>query len=239
VKATINPEKRFRLEEVTPEPELGKAPFDEPLTEDERGLTREQLRQKHLLETVEGHQESAYEITTREMETAHGRQTRPTPGSKSQSLKAEIGNWAHKDLPRYLKYFEEKGEKEWVARLKEILNWPAGVDVNKLKFTMSDGRIGIPDGIDASEGIVYELKPDSESAWAQRGVHQASEYVAVLNKEHYAGKTDWRPVVIEYKRALLEKLLREWGILGPLPRRWLVGIGPDGNPVMTPASPRR
>lgn len=142
-----------------------------------------------------------------------------TPRSKPQSLRAEIGNFAHKDLPRYLKFFADKGEVDLVAQLKQILDWPKGVEPNKLTFKMSDGRIGIPDGIDTSKGVVYELKPDSESEWAQRGEYQASEYAAQLNKEHYAGRTDWKPVVIKYKAALLEQQLREWGILEELPEK--------------------
>jgi hypothetical protein len=136
-----------------------------------------------------------------------------SPGGKTQSPKAEGGIWAHKDLPRYLAHFEMQGDHENAAALRSVLNWPAGVKPNTLRFPMSDGRAGIPDGIDVKQGVVYELKPDTQSAWAQRGPYQASEYAGVLNRMRYAGRTDWRPVVITYNATALERLLRTWGVL--------------------------
>ena len=82
---------------------------------------------------------------------------------------------------------------------------------------MSDGRPGIPDGIDPNSDppIVYELKPDTESEWAQRGQYQASEYAAKLNEMRYGGHTNWKPRVITYKAEEMTAQLRKWGVLPP------------------------
>jgi hypothetical protein len=61
-------------------PELGKAPFDEPLTKSERGLTQEQLRQKHILEEKGEFQSAAQDVTSREVETGPGMQERGKVG---------------------------------------------------------------------------------------------------------------------------------------------------------------
>ena len=89
--------------------ELGKAPFDEPLTESERGLTREQLRQKHILEQQAELQSQAEGVTARERETGRGMQER---GKAGAGLKAKP---KHHVLPQqYKNWFEEHGfTGEW------------------------------------------------------------------------------------------------------------------------------
>lgn len=61
---------------VGKKPDLGKAPFDEPLTPSERGLTKEQLRQKHILEDVGERQSQASDVASKEVEKAPGQQQR-------------------------------------------------------------------------------------------------------------------------------------------------------------------
>ncbi len=85
-------------------PRVGQGEFDEPLTKSERGLTKEQLRQKHILEDVEGHQSKAYETTKHETETARGRQA---TGKAGAGMKAKP---RHHILPqKFRAWFEEHG----------------------------------------------------------------------------------------------------------------------------------
>ena len=78
---------------------------------------------------------------------------------------------------------------------------------------MSDGRPGIPDGLDLDNGIVYELKPNTESAWARRGQYQADEYAAVLNKMKYAGRKNWVGKTITYDAESMTAQMRTWGVI--------------------------
>ncbi len=137
---------------------------------------------------------------------------RSTPKGKSESPSTATGNFGHNDLPRYLEHFRRTDPVK-AAQLQKILDWPKGVPVNKLKFRMLDGRMGIPDGIDITEGEVIELKPNTASRWAQRGPYQAAEYARVLNEMKYGGRTDWKPRLLEYDARALGRQLRDWGVL--------------------------
>ena len=59
--------------ELPPRPELGKAPFDEPLSRSEKGLTREQLRQRHILQEQAERQRAARPAAKQEATTGQGR----------------------------------------------------------------------------------------------------------------------------------------------------------------------
>ncbi len=153
-------------------------------------------------------------------------QSRKSPGGAQPPVGAEVGNFAHNKLPGYLDEMraqlarEKSGEvraklEQHIAELEAMTQWPAGLEPNRLSFPMSDGRPGIPDGIDVKSGKVYELKPDTESEWAQRGDYQASEYAAKLNEMHYAGRTDWEGEVIIYKAKEMTAKLGDWGVLPP------------------------
>lgn len=92
--------------EVKPvaKPKPTKAPFDEPLTKGERGLTPEQLRQKHILEDLQGQQESAYESSSREIETTRGSKS---TGKAGAGMKAKP---RHHVFPQeYRSWFERRG----------------------------------------------------------------------------------------------------------------------------------
>ena len=182
-----------------------------PVTAAPKGRSDEDRRAEHM-----GSDHDAPEVAAT--------QSRKTPGGAAQRVGAEVGNFAHNSLPGYLdemranleraKSPEARAELEQhISELRAMTQWPAGVKPNRLSFPMSDGRPGIPDGLDAENGIVYELKPNTESEWAQRGHYQASEYAAVLNKMKYAGRTDWQPRVITYDADALTQKLRDWGVL--------------------------
>lgn len=148
-------------------------------------------------------------------------QPRPTPGGSPQPVSIETGKFAHDRLPGLIDYYSALGEIDKVAQLRNILPWPEGVQPNVqgpdcFKVTMPDGREGIPDGIDWNNGLVYELKPNTETRYAQKGPFEAREYAEAMNRANRArsgGRTDWRPAPLEYNASALEKLLREWGIL--------------------------
>jgi hypothetical protein len=142
----------------------------------------------------------------------------------TQAVSTEVGNFAHNSLPGYLDRMraELAGEQSPAARadlqrqiaeLEAMTQWPAGVEPNHLAFPMSDGRPGIPDGLDLDNGIVYELKPNTESAWARRGQYQADEYAAVLNKMKYAGRKNWVGKTITYDAESMTAQMRTWGVI--------------------------
>jgi hypothetical protein len=137
-----------------------------------------------------------------------------TPKGIHPPVKAATGNFAHNDLPRYLDYFRRTGKAKEAAELERILNWPEGVEPNFKSFEMSDGRRGIPDAFDRVTGEVFELKPDTNTAWAKSGPYQAREYAEQMNREAYLGRRDWHAKPLTYKANDLEKLLRDrWGFL--------------------------
>jgi hypothetical protein len=161
-------------------------------------------------------------------EVAANQSGRKSPGGAEPPVRAEVGNFAHNKLPGYLdrmradlasaKSPEARAKLEQqIDELEAMTEWPAGLEPNRLSFTMSDGRPGIPDGIDVKTGKVYELKPDTESEWAKGGDYQASEYAKVLNEMRYAGRTDWEGEVIVYKATEMTAKLRKWGVLPPEP----------------------
>ena len=161
-------------------------------------------------------------------EVAANQSGRKTPGGAEPPVRAEVGNFAHNKLPGYLdkmrselareKFPEARAKLEQqIAELEAMTEWPAGLEPNRLSFTMSDGRRGIPDGMDVKTGKVYELKPDTKSEWAKGGDYQASEYAAKLNEMRYFGRTDWEGEVIVYKATEMTAKLRKWGVLPPEP----------------------
>jgi hypothetical protein len=161
-------------------------------------------------------------------EVAANQSVRKSPGGAEPPVRAEVGNFAHNKLPGYLDKMRAKLAREklpearveleqQIAELEAMTEWPTGLEPNRLSFTMSDGRRGIPDGIDVKTGKVYELKPDTESEWAKGGDYQASEYAAKLKKARYAGRTDWKGKVIVYKATEMTAQLRKWGVLPPDP----------------------
>ena len=78
--------------------------FDEPLTESERGLTPEQLRQKHILEDVEKSQSEAYDVAKQETETGRGRRQ---TGKVGAGMKAKP---KHHVFPQeHEEFFRERG----------------------------------------------------------------------------------------------------------------------------------
>jgi hypothetical protein len=157
-------------------------------------------------------------------------QNRRSPGGAKPPVRAEVGNFAHNSLPGYLERMrsdlaeaktpEARAKLEQqIAKLEAMTEWPSGLRPNKLSFEMSDGRQGIPDGIDVNAGKVYELKPDTESEWAKGGRYQADEYAKVLNEMHYGGRTDWVGEVIEYKAEEMTAQLRKWACSRQSPRQ--------------------
>ena len=157
---------------------------------------------------------------------AANQSARRSPGKGEPPVRAEVGNFAHNTLPGYLhrmraeladaKTPEARAELEQhIAELEAMTQWPSGLRPNKRSFEMSDGRQGIPDGIDMNAGKVYELKPDTESEWAKGGQYQADEYAKVLND--YYGRTDFVGVVVYYKAEEMIAKLRKWGVLPPEP----------------------
>jgi len=164
-------------------------------------------------------------------EVAANQSARKSAGKGEPPVRAEVGNFAHNRLPGYLERMradlasaktpEARAELEQhIAELEAMTEWPAGLEPNPTSFEMSDGRQGIPDGIDArttDKSIVYELKPDTESEWAKGGEYQASEYAEVLNQMRYAGRTNWVGKVVIYKAKEMTALLRKWGVLPPEP----------------------
>jgi len=136
-----------------------------------------------------------------------------TPKGLPQPKGISVGNFAHNDLPRYLAHFRETRDLENAEALEHVLNWPHGVEPNFRSFEMPDGRMGIPDGIDPRTGAVYELKPDTGTAWAKGGPHEAREYADQLNRERYLGRNDWHGVPITYSSEALRDLLEDWGFL--------------------------
>jgi hypothetical protein len=147
-------------------------------------------------------------------------------GAQAQSRDAAVGNAVHDQLIPWLERlraggnFDEAARLEEIARLEEVVpGWPQGVLPNRSQFTMSDGRVGRPDGIQVDGGFVIELKPNTASAWAQRGPYQAQEYADVLNAAKYAGRQDWKPLTLTYDVEAAEKYLVGRGYLAPKPQR--------------------
>ncbi|HTX77089.1 MAG TPA: hypothetical protein VMD29_12845 [Terracidiphilus sp.] len=155
-------------------------------------------------------------------------QSKKSRGGGEEPVSSQVGNFAHNRLPGYMAEMRARLARAklpadrvkleaQIAEMEKMTQWPAGVEPNHVSFTMSDGRPGIPDGlsIENGVGVVWELKPNTESEWAQRGPYQASEYAEVLNEMHYAGRTNWEVRVITYDAERLTAKLREWGILPP------------------------
>ncbi len=85
-------------------PKPGSAPFDEPLTKAEQGLTREQLRQKHILEDQAERQRAARTASKEEANTAAQTQER---GKVGAGMKAKPKHHVFPQEERA--WFEERG----------------------------------------------------------------------------------------------------------------------------------
>jgi hypothetical protein len=155
--------------------------------------------------------------SSKESPEVHAMNDSKTPGGKMQGVSKAVGNYAHNDVQHWmegLRVSRDPKAPAQLAELENVTNWPRGVKPNRtVRLNMLDGREGIPDGIDLHIGEVIELKPNTETQWAQRGQYQAQEYADVMNAMKYGGRTDWHPRVVTYDAQALEALLRRWGVI--------------------------
>jgi hypothetical protein len=169
------------IEKVPPKrPEIGKAPFDEPLTKSERGLTQERLRQKHILEEQAERQRGARPATKEEATTGQGRREVRTPG-KSIPLHLERGQFAH----------------EYAELLIKESELPRGLSA-EVAAELPGGRVRL-DRVDFEKGVYYEIKPNTIGS-QKAGADQIAKYAQYMNENYpLPGGRKWAGCVVTYK----------------------------------------
>ena len=168
--------------ELPKRPELGKAPFDEPLTSSERGLTPEQLRQKHILEEQAERQKAARPAVKREATTGQGRREVRTPG-KSIPVRLERGQFAH----------------EYADLLIKESELPRGLTA-EVTADLPGGLVRL-DRVDFENGVYYEIKPNTPAARAA-GAEQIAKYAEYMNRTYpLSGGRRWAGRVVTYENA--------------------------------------
>jgi hypothetical protein len=131
---------------------------------------------------------------------------RPTPGGRPQQQSTEAGNLVH-NRRNAEALREELGHAPVPDRFAADVAAGKLMTLNRmpdnllaevpLGVTRRTDRITIPN---AAEGIIYELKPNTESG-ILRGFEQVLEYVNLANNRAFNGRTNWRGVVVVYDAA--------------------------------------
>ena len=167
--------------ELPKPPELGEAPFDEPLTESERGLTQEELRHRHILEEQAERQRGARPATKEEATTGQGRREARSPG-KSIPLRLERGQFAH----------------EYAELLIKESELPRGLGA-EVTAELPGGRVRL-DRVDFERGVYYEIKPNT-AASQKAGAAQIAKYAEYMNENYpLPGGRKWAGRVVTYKQ---------------------------------------
>jgi len=166
--------------ELPKRPELGKAPFDEPLRKGEKKLTRDELRQKHILEEFSERQRGARGATKQESATGMGRKEVRTPG-KSIPPSLERGQFAH----------------EYAELLIDESELPHGLTA-EVTADLPGGRVRI-DRVDFEKGVYYEIKPNTLGA-QRAGSAQIAKYAEYMNKNYpLPGGKKWGGCIVTYE----------------------------------------
>jgi Domain of unknown function (DUF4157) len=159
-------------------PALGKAPHDVPLTAAEKKLTAEQLRQKHILEDVASHGDTARAEVTAE----HGVSTAKTPGGRRIPRHFERGQLAH----------------EYAELLIPESKLPRGLRA-EVTVELPGGSVRL-DRVDFERGVYYEIKPNTKFSKAA-GAKQIRVYEEYMNANYpLPGGQRWVGRVVTYKK---------------------------------------
>jgi hypothetical protein len=163
-------------------PELGKAPFDEPLTPSERGLTKDELRKKHILEEQSERQRAASGAAKDEAATGQGRSEVRRPG-KSVPTHLERGQFAH----------------EYAELLIDPKELPPGLSA-EVTVELPGGKIRL-DRVDFDKGVYYEIKPNTALS-KDMGANQIKKYAEYMNRNHpLKGGKLWTGTVVTYEQS--------------------------------------
>jgi hypothetical protein len=162
-----------------------------------------------------------YQDSLGETPEAQGVHEAKSPGGQ-ESIATQKGNFIHRfvnQIPAFIKDRLLRGDASSIKLIEQLeVDWPSGVQPNTRRFKYK-GNTLIPDGIDWDNGIVYELKPNTNSKWVKRGTPQIAEYVEALN--HLEPRPNGKPWVaaplVTYNSRVLERLLVKWGVL-PKPK---------------------